>query len=198
MANSMAGRLDRPCAPWRKGYEKIMLSFWGHVTKITLYSVAARIKIYLSGLESRMNLHESVDNKTIEYGSDLAWSKARPVIAEQASLIFDKQKFFAQVMGDMNLAKKVLKIFMDEAPLLMRGLEKAVNDGALESCQAIAHKIAGTAGSISALSLWSAAKQMEQAVLEKENVNLRLMKDEVLLQFDLFKRVIGWWGVLDI
>ena len=144
-----------------------------------------------------MNLHESVENKTIEYGSDLAWSKARPVQAEQASLIFDKQKFFAQVLGDMDLAKKVLKIFMDEAPVLMRGLEKAVNSGAVDSSQAIAHKIAGTAGSLSALSLWHAAKQLEEAAVQGKTADFRLLKDEVLLQFDLFKRVIVWWGVLD-
>ena len=143
-----------------------------------------------------MNLHDAITKEAIEYGKDLAWSKVKPAQVEQASLIFDKQKLFSQVMGDMDLAKKILTIFLGEAPSLMDALEASVKDSCHDTTQAIAHKIAGVAGTISAFALWDAAKQMERAAVKGEATRMELYKEEVFLQFDLLKRVLDWWGIL--
>lgn len=144
-----------------------------------------------------MNLHDAIGKGTPEYGGDLVWTKGESVQAKQASLIFDKQKLFSQLMGDTLLIKKILKIFLEEAPGLMADLEKAVKKNDTESARALAHKIAGVAGNISAFALWDAAKQMEKAAEKRQAASLGLFKDEVLLQFDLLKRVLGWWGILE-
>ncbi|MBI9075434.1 MAG: Hpt domain-containing protein [Desulfatibacillum sp.] len=144
-----------------------------------------------------MNLHDAITKETVEYGRDLAWSQGKSVKVEQASLIFDKQKLFSQLMGDTQLVKKILRIFLEEAPGLMTALDKSVKNNNSEATRALVHKIAGTAGSISAFALWDAAKQMERAAEKGEAPSLRLCRDEVLLQFDLLKRVLEWWGILE-
>ncbi len=145
-----------------------------------------------------MNVHDAIVKGAVNHHpGNLAWSRNVPNGAEQASVIFDKQKIFSRLLGDMDLVKKVLETFLDESPAMIKGLEKAVRTKKVEDVRGLAHKMAGAAGNVSAFALWEAAKQLEKACGLDDMANLRILKEEVLLQYDILKRVLDWWGILE-
>jgi len=77
--------------------------------------------------------------------------------------IFDKQGFLDRLMGDEDLANKILEEFLDDVPNKLMALKEAFDNGDAVSVQNHAHNLKGASANVSAVALQEAADEVEIA-----------------------------------
>ncbi|WP_242492650.1 PAS domain S-box protein [Methanolobus psychrotolerans] len=76
-------------------------------------------------------------------------------------LIFNKKSFMERMMDDIDLARRLIDIFLKDAPMQLDALKKAIDTGEMEGVNQYAHKIKGSSGNIGAEDLSKTAADME-------------------------------------
>jgi two-component system sensor histidine kinase/response regulator len=92
---------------------------------------------------SKKNIHEDVNSK---------------------KKILDKKGLLDRLMGDENLASKILNEFVNDVPNKLMALKEALNNGDASSVQNHAHNLKGASANVGAIALQEAAKEIEVAV----------------------------------
>jgi CheY-like chemotaxis protein/HPt (histidine-containing phosphotransfer) domain-containing protein len=82
-------------------------------------------------------------------------------VAAQATP-FDPQEFDGLVMGNEQLARRILRKFVDDMPRQIAVLARAVSDGDAQRVRLVAHSIKGAAASVSAGEMREASWKLEQ------------------------------------
>jgi CheY-like chemotaxis protein len=77
------------------------------------------------------------------------------------SVDLDEEKLLVTVAGNRELARELAEIFLGELAPRMKALEAAVDAGDPEQVRFTAHALRGSAGSISAMSVWERAGALE-------------------------------------
>jgi CheY-like chemotaxis protein len=78
--------------------------------------------------------------------------------------ILDKKGLLDRLMGDENLASKILNEFVNDVPNKLMALKEALNNGDASSVQNHAHNLKGASANVGAIALQEAAKEIEVAV----------------------------------
>jgi signal transduction histidine kinase/DNA-binding response OmpR family regulator/HPt (histidine-containing phosphotransfer) domain-containing protein len=84
-------------------------------------------------------------------------------VARDAPAVFDKQALLDRVMGDEELARELVEVFLEDTPQQLDTLRDALLAGDAAIVRRQAHTIKGSAGNVSAIGLQQAALQLEQA-----------------------------------
>jgi HPt (histidine-containing phosphotransfer) domain-containing protein len=90
----------------------------------------------------------------------------RQTLATRA--IFDGQALMKRVMGDRNLAGKLIDGFLREVPNQLANLRKLLDRGDLPGLRLQVHTMKGAADTLSAGSLRDSANAMQEAILAND------------------------------
>jgi signal transduction histidine kinase/FixJ family two-component response regulator len=82
----------------------------------------------------------------------------RHAVAERDEVIFDSETFLDRLMGDRQLAGKILKRFLDDVPSQLNNLRERVNESDETGARLAAHALKGSAASVSAVGLCAMAR----------------------------------------
>jgi len=82
---------------------------------------------------------------------------------EQRTAIFDSEAFLKRLMGDRQLARKIIKGFLDDVPRQLNSLRKRLDESDETGVSLQAHTLKGSAANVSAVGLGAIAQQMERA-----------------------------------
>jgi HPt (histidine-containing phosphotransfer) domain-containing protein len=89
-------------------------------------------------------------------------SVAAPVPASVAvASAFESEDFVERLMGDRDLAKRVIRGFVDDMPRQIALLAEAVSGGEASQVRLIAHSIKGAAANVCGLEVRDAARTLE-------------------------------------
>jgi HPt (histidine-containing phosphotransfer) domain-containing protein len=75
---------------------------------------------------------------------------------------FDQEEFDEYIMGNEELARHILRRFLDDLPVQIARLAQAVSDGDAQQVRLAAHAIKGAAASVSGRQIRDASWKLEQ------------------------------------
>jgi CheY-like chemotaxis protein/HPt (histidine-containing phosphotransfer) domain-containing protein len=78
-------------------------------------------------------------------------------------LVFDKEALFERIMGDEDLARRLIAIFLKDMPKHVYELRETIENGEISSISAYAHKIKGASANLGGMALSDVASRMEKA-----------------------------------
>lgn len=82
--------------------------------------------------------------------------------------IFDKADFLDRVEGDLELARQIGEMFLDDAHETMGLIRDRIRENDPDGIMRAAHSLKGASANLSALRLSSISAELEQAAKEKE------------------------------
>jgi PAS domain S-box-containing protein len=103
---------------------------------------------------------------------------------EQPLNVLDRETLLKRLMGDEELAREVLKLFLDTMPHRMRELEQALDQDDAVQAHAISHAIKGMAANICAEALRALAEEMERAARLNNLQKVRKLRGELRSRFE--------------
>jgi PAS domain S-box-containing protein len=110
---------------------------------------------------------------------------------EEADLsVFDRRGLLDRLMGDEQLVRDVLKIFLEDIPQQMKALEEYLKTGDAKSVQRQAHTIKGASANVCAEALRAVALEMEKAGTAGDLDAVRSRMAELEKQFEHVKQTI--------
>jgi PAS domain S-box-containing protein len=146
--------------------------------------------------ESQVN-NQNDTNTIVQTDQELV--SGYPIITERGqSGIFDEKRFIARLMGNAEMANKIIATFLDDVPHKITDFKNFADVGDVVGCCRIAHSIKGAAGNIEASALQNVAIQAEKLCADKDAAALNRIVDEIEKQFDLFRAVVEHARVNDI
>jgi signal transduction histidine kinase/DNA-binding NarL/FixJ family response regulator len=120
---------------------------------------------------------------------------AEAAAPEQAAAIFDAEALLNRLMGDKQLAGKILKGFLADCPLQLNNLRKRLAEDDGPGARLQAHALKGSAATVSAGSLRAVALEMERAAGAGELDQFDKLLPRVLKEFERLKSTLqhaGW------
>jgi PAS domain S-box-containing protein len=115
--------------------------------------------------------------------------------ASSSPQIFDPEEILERVMGDENIARKIVAGFLEDAPKQLRVLRERLKEGDAESSRRIAHGLKGASATVAAPELRQAAIEIESAIKANNFGGARAMAgalDARLEQFRSSLQAAGW------
>ncbi|MBN2644718.1 MAG: response regulator [Desulfuromonadaceae bacterium] len=110
---------------------------------------------------------------------ELPQNSAHPVLHSGGSAeLFDKLSLLDRLDGDVDLAKMVINLFLEDMPAQLEKLQDCLENEDLEAVGAQAHQIKGACANVSALAMRAIAAKMETLSAEQNwNVLYQLQAD---------------------
>ena len=84
------------------------------------------------------------------------------VTAAASSKAFDHRDFIDRLMGNQQLARRILRGFVEDMPRQIARLAQAVSEGDAGRVRLVAHSIKGAASSVCGLEVQEVARNLEQ------------------------------------
>ncbi|MCP5078989.1 MAG: response regulator [Psychromonas sp.] len=106
------------------------------------------------------------------------------MIDSEVKPAWDKANFYQRVSNNQILAEKIIAVFCEEMPIIIKELEQAVKSKDYHEISNIAHSIKGSSSNVAAIELADLAFQIgEQAKLENDQ-NIDLIIQTITTSFD--------------
>lgn len=113
-----------------------------------------------------------------------------PVEPALASRAFDREEFDERIMGNDDMARRIIRGFVDDMPGQIAQLALAVNDGDFQQTRFLAHSIKGAAASVSGLEIREASQKIEQQAREGNLIAAAEALTELSVSFARAKTVM--------
>jgi len=104
--------------------------------------------------------------------------------------VFDCQGFLDRLMGDLELAEKVVESYLADTPTQLVRLKEALAAGQLQAAGEIAHRIKGASSVVGGLAVQQTALAMELAGESADAAALALSMPKLESQFELFRQAL--------
>ncbi|MEI9974042.1 MAG: Hpt domain-containing protein [Ignavibacteriota bacterium] len=115
-----------------------------------------------------------------------AMTPAKATACPEAKIVlFNPEEFDESVMGNEDLARRILQRFVDDMPRQLSRLAQAVSDGDAAQARLLAHSIKGAAASVSGLEMREASWKLEQ---QARDGNLAVAAEAVRELSESFER----------
>ncbi|RDH85307.1 MAG: histidine kinase [endosymbiont of Galathealinum brachiosum] len=95
------------------------------------------------------------------------------------SMIWDKEDALNRVLGNLELFKTIIEIFIDETPGRMSELQKAVQSDDCDLSSKVVHSIKGVAANVSAKQLYKIAAELEASARQDDSDAVKLLLPEL-------------------
>ncbi len=134
-------------------------------------------------------------------GKWLQSSSASPVnaptdrIPAELEPVFSPREFLARLMGDQDLASKVVAAFLEDAPRQLRALQGMIEKGDAEGAQRQAHTLKGAAATLSAEALRALCAEAQKAAAANDLERASILLPRMQEQFERLKTTLqqsGW------
>ena len=110
---------------------------------------------------------------------------------------FDRAAVLDRLDGDEEMLVEVMETFLEDAPQQLRLIEEAVTASDATQIRFYAHTLKGSAGNVGATGLQTAAYWLEKASLDGNPKQFRLLLDDILDEFSIFRRAWSSRATLD-
>jgi PAS domain S-box-containing protein len=100
-------------------------------------------------------------------------------------LLFDKEALFERIMGDEDLARRLIAIFLKDMPKHVYELRETIEKGEISGVSAYAHKIKGASANLGGMALSDVASRMEKAGNMSKLEDIAAIMLELEKQYDL-------------
>ena len=124
------------------------------------------------------------------YPSDPAPVSCDPATPSAAALAFDQQDFVERMMGNENLAQKIIRGFVRDMPRQIALLAEAVSNLDGNAVRLAAHSIKGAAGNVGGLQMQEIAWRLEQAGNARDFTAAAAVLPELSLSFERTKPIM--------
>ncbi len=104
--------------------------------------------------------------------------------------MFDRAAFLGRCMGDEDLVRDVLKLFLDNMPQRIQELQTALDVGDAPAVRMAAHTVRGMAANTGAENLRALAEEMEDAAQSGNLDAVRGRMDEVKMVYEQLRTII--------
>jgi len=127
--------------------------------------IAAGMDDYISKPVSLNSLVEIIDKWLKVARKEKAEEILSPADIEMPALstVFDKEGLFERTMGDENLARRLIAIFMKDIPKQINALKDALDRSEVSEAVLYAHRIKGASANLGGMALYTVAARMEEA-----------------------------------
>ena len=109
--------------------------------------------------------------------------------------VFNQEDLLARLMGDKDLASKVIAGFLDDAPRQLRTLKKMLEEGDAVGARRQAHALKGAAATMSAEALRALCSEAQDAAASMDLSRALALLQRLQEQFELLKTTLrqsGW------
>ena len=110
--------------------------------------------------------------------------------ADTSTPIFDREGFLDRLMGDAEMAKTVIEVFLCDIPAQIESLKQSLQDADIETAERIAHTIKGAAASVGGEVLRELAAEIEQACKNNALDHVDDRVSELARRFDALKDIM--------
>jgi signal transduction histidine kinase/DNA-binding NarL/FixJ family response regulator len=145
---------------------------------VDLHLLAQMLAKWIPGTDPR------VEVQTVEYAA-----------SEQHEVIFDSEAFLKRLMGDRQLAAKIVKGFLGGIPSQLDNLRKRFNESDEAGARQAAHTLKGSAASVSAVGLRAIGQEMERAAAAGQLDRFGRLLPRAVEEFERLKSALekaGW------
>ncbi|HUT34725.1 MAG TPA: response regulator [Planctomycetota bacterium] len=118
-----------------------------------------------------------------------------PEPAQQENPVFDRHAALRVVGGDADLFREVAGIFLEDCPRRLAEARSALERGDPEGLRRAAHTLKGAAGTICAVGVHRAARDLEDAARQGPNGPCAHLLDRLQTQLDIFKQTLQETGI---
>jgi HPt (histidine-containing phosphotransfer) domain-containing protein len=122
---------------------------------------------------------------------------SEPAAPARSKALFDEEDLLRRFIGDRQLARGVLRGFLQDVPSILNHLHRQLEDADAPGAAMQAHALKGAASAVSAGSLHALAQAMEQAGRAGEWTELGALLPRAADEFTLLQTVLdraGWLG----
>jgi two-component system sensor histidine kinase/response regulator len=105
--------------------------------------------------------------------------------------VFDSKGYFERLMGDKDLACKILDEFIADVPLLFQALKEAIDSGDANSIREQAHSLKGASGNVGAMALERIVHQVELAGKVNDLTKADALFPELKMQFENLRKALS-------
>jgi HPt (histidine-containing phosphotransfer) domain-containing protein len=104
--------------------------------------------------------------------------------------VWDREGLLSRLMGDTDLAKKVMQIFLEQTPGQILDIKNALETDDLQCVELLSHSIKGACANIGAARLQAVALQMETQAHSGDAAHLTSQVDTLQDEFDQLEMAI--------
>ena len=125
----------------------------------------------------------------------LAATLSKWLPADPASDVFDAGELLQRLLGDQRLAATIVKEFVNTFPALRNKLQARAQEADQQGVRTEAHALKGSAASVSAIGLFSVARELERSAGEGEMSRIGELLPKVDEEFERLRSVLqhaGW------
>ncbi len=101
--------------------------------------------------------------------------------------VFDADSLLKRTLGDVELAKQIIDMFIDNTGKLLEDLSAEIREGNSEKVKKLAHTIKGSAASVSAQRMSSLAGELELCARDDQKEQFSRLFESLVSEFRLFK-----------
>jgi CheY-like chemotaxis protein/HPt (histidine-containing phosphotransfer) domain-containing protein len=118
--------------------------------------------------------------------------KQKPLISPRSadSAVWDKNGLLSRLMGDTELVKKIIAIFLEQTPGQILKLKNALNTGDIPCVELLSHSIKGACANISASRLQTVALEIETRIHSGNTDFLIKSFEDLQKEFDQLKKTL--------
>lgn len=109
--------------------------------------------------------------------------------------VFDKSSLLNRVLGDEDLVREVIEVFLSDIPNKINAMKQALDKREASQVRDQAHAVKGAAMNVSALALRETAFQMEQAGESEDMEKAISLMPEMEKQFEILKDTLVQSGL---
>jgi HPt (histidine-containing phosphotransfer) domain-containing protein len=106
------------------------------------------------------------------------------------AVVFDRAAFLDRIMGDEELARKIMEAFLADIPVQIDELDASVAAGDCRLSERLAHRIAGVAANLGGESLSKIAFEMEKTGKAGDREALGIRMPELMESFVRLREVM--------
>ncbi len=110
--------------------------------------------------------------------------------ADTGTPVFDREGFLDRLMGDAEMAKTVIEVFLCDIPAQIESLKQSLQDTDIETAERIAHTIKGAAASVGGEVLRELAAEIEHACKHNALDHADDRVAELARRFDALKDIM--------
>jgi HPt (histidine-containing phosphotransfer) domain-containing protein len=105
--------------------------------------------------------------------------------------ILDREALLERVIGDEDLAKELLQMFLEDIPDRLKAIKQAQESGDMETVILEAHTIKGSSGNIGANDISKAAFQVELAGKDANQETTPSFIKQLEDDFEVFRKTLA-------
>jgi len=106
------------------------------------------------------------------------------------SIVWQEAVFLKRIRNNIGLAEKLIALFLEDAPELVKQIVNAIEQGELEEIHAHAHKLKGSTKNLGGDKLAEVAEFIEQSARTNELDNLGYYKEQLIIEYKSFINAI--------